>query len=135
MNFIFRDELVHVPDLRHRLRQLRWFRMAFRKNASVVASHYGFHFSIDETKLTRAFLNWVEAVDQQKSYAQLDRRDFIIFAAGLVLKELITESPAKLRRGPNRPDDAEPGMEEIIAFWPEGFLYTNFCVGAIAAIC
>jgi hypothetical protein len=25
-------------------------------------------------------------------------------------------------------------MAEIVRFWPEGFLYTNYCVSAIAAI-
>ena len=135
MDFLFRDELVHMPDLRHRLRRLRWFRMAFRKNAAVIADHYGYHFVIDETKLTRAFLNWIETVEKQKSYAQIDRKDFIIFAAGLVLKELITEAPAKVRSQPKRSDSKPPRMQDIIAFWPEGFLYTNYCVGAIAAIC
>jgi hypothetical protein len=133
MDFLFRDELVHMPDLRHRLRQLRWFRMAFRKNAAVIADHYGYHFAIDETKLTRAFLNWIETVEKQKSYARIDRKDFIIFAAGLVLKELITEAPAKVRSQPKHSESAD--MQDIIAFWPEGFLYTNYCVGAIAAIC
>jgi hypothetical protein len=135
MDFLFRDELVHMPDLRHRLRRLRWFRMAFRKNAAVIADHYGYHFVIDETKLTRAFLNWIETVEKQKSYSKIDRRDFIIFASGLVLKELITEAPAKVHRRPKHSESASTGMEDIIAFWPEGFLYTNYCVGAIAAIC
>lgn len=135
MDFLFRDELVHTPDLRHRLRQSRWFRMAFRKNAALIGEHYGYHFAIDETKLTRAFLNWIEIVEQQKVYAQLDRKDFIIFAAGLVLKELITEAPATMRSKPQSGGSAHPDMHNIIAFWPEGFLYTNYCVGAIAAIC
>jgi len=135
MDFQFRDELVHTPDLRHRLRRLRWFRMAFRKNAAVIAEHYGYRFSIDETKLTRAFLNWIETVEQQKSYARLDRKDFVIFAAGLVLKELIIESPASAAGRPEPQEiSAKTHMQDIIAFWPEGFLYTNFCVGAIAAI-
>lgn len=135
MDFLFSEELVHVPDLRHRLRQLRWFRMAFRKNAALIADHYGYHFAIDETKLTRAFLNWIETVEKQKSFAQIDRKDFIIFAAGLVLKELITEAPAKLRNQPQPTNAKTSRMQDIIAFWPEGFLYTNYCVGAIAAIC
>ncbi|MEK1853697.1 MAG: hypothetical protein AAAC48_17985 [Phyllobacterium sp.] len=135
MDFQFRDELIHMPDLRHRLRRLRWFRMAFRKNAAVIAEHYGYHFAIDETKLTRAFLNWIETVEKQKSYSSIDRKDFIIFASGLVLKELITEAPAKVDGEPKHGDSQASEMQDIIAFWPEGFLYTNYCVGAIAAIC
>lgn len=135
MSFIFKDELVHVPDLRHRLRQLRWFRMAFRKNAALITQHFGYHFSIDDTKLTRAFLNWIETVELQKSYADIDRKDFIIFAAGIALKELIKEEPAKLTGKTSENALSQPEMREIVAFWPEGFLYTNYCVGAIAAIC
>ncbi|MCO4315882.1 hypothetical protein M8997_001690 [Phyllobacterium sp. 21LDTY02-6] len=132
MDFLFRDELIRTPDLRHRLRQLRWFRMAFRKNAVLIAEHFGYHFAIDETRLTRAFLNWVERVEQEKPYAALDRKDFIIFAAGMALKELIAEAPARVVRKPL--EDPAKGTAEIVAFWPEGFLYTNYCVGAIAAI-
>jgi hypothetical protein len=135
MNFLLKDELVLMPDLRHRLRQLRWFRMAFRKNAAFITRHYGYHFAIDDTKLTRAFLNWIETIEQQKSYAGIDRRDFIVFAGGMALKELITETPAKVASKAGNDALSEPEMREIIAFWPEGFLYTNYCVGAIAAIC
>ncbi|MGH6861539.1 MAG: hypothetical protein ACRECY_14885 [Phyllobacterium sp.] len=134
MDFLFRDELMQVPDLRHRLRQLRWFRMAFRKNAALLAQHYDYRFAIDDTRLTRAFLNWIEMVEEQKSYAQIDRRDFIVFAAGMALKQLIVESPATIRARPERAPFPPAEMQDIIAFWPEGFLYTNYCVGAIAAI-
>ena len=134
MDFLFRDELVNTPDLRHRLRRLRWFLMAFRKNVALIAEHYGYRFVIDETKLTAAFLNWIETVEQQKSFARIDRKDFIIFAAGLVLKELITEAPAKVQGHTPQTNADATEMADIIAFWPEGFLYTNFCVGTIAAI-
>ncbi|MEP7454588.1 hypothetical protein [Phyllobacterium sp. SB3] len=135
MNFIFKDELVLMPDLRHRLRQLRWFRMAFRKNAALITGHYGYQFSIDDRKLTRAFLNWIETVELQKSYADIDRKDFIVFAAGMALKELIAESPVETTGKSGDDTLSQPEMREIVAFWPEGFLYTNYCVGAIAAIC
>lgn len=134
MDFLFSDELIHMPDLRHRLRQLRWFRMAFRKNAALITEHYDYHFVIDDTKLTRAFLNWIETVERQKSYAQIDRKDFIIFAAGMALKEFIVEGPVTARRASGDKVSPSAEMQDIIAFWPEGFLYTNYCVGAIAAI-
>jgi hypothetical protein len=40
-----------------------------------------------------------------------------------------------MRSKPKSGGSAHPDMHNIIAFWPEGFLYTNYCVGAIAAIC
>ncbi|WP_420961169.1 hypothetical protein [Brucella sp. IR073] len=135
MKILLKSELVSMPDLRHRLRQLRWFRASFRTNARLVTQTYGVSFEIDEKKLTRAFLGWVETVNAQKTYAGIDRKDFIVFAAGLVLSELIREQPAKAL--PRRTEEAvyaDTPMREIVDFWPEGFLYTNFCIGAVAAI-
>ncbi|MFC5586616.1 hypothetical protein ACFPOD_15985 [Nitratireductor kimnyeongensis] len=132
MDLDFKNELAVMPDLRHRLRQLRWFRTTFRGNAKAVTQHYGIEFEVNEEKLTRVFLDWVEMVDAHKTYAQLDRADFIIYSAGLALKELIRHAPVTVVDGSAVSCDADNA--EIVAFWPEGFLYTNYCVCAIAAI-
>jgi len=129
----FKNELALMPDLRHRLRQLRWFRATFRANARAVTAHYGTRFHIDEAKLTRVFFDWVEMVEARKDFARVDRADFIIFSAGLALKELIRQAPVRVVA------DAEPKIQDdatarIVHFWPEGFLYTNYCVCAIAAL-
>lgn len=132
MDLFFKNEMALVPDLRHRLRQLRWFRATFRNSARAVTARYGIGFEIDEKKLTRIFLDWVEIVNAQKSYARLDRADFIVFAAGLALKELIRQAPVRVAG-----TAAATGSEEapeIVRFWPEGFVYTNYCVCAIAAV-
>jgi hypothetical protein len=136
MDLRFKDELALMPDLRHRLRRLRWFRMTFRSHTRLVAAAYGLRFEIDDAKLTRAFLDWVEAMETKKGFAKVDRADFVIFAAGLVLRELIRQQPAKVaERGLKPPPAAvDPEMADIVDFWPEGFLYTNFCVSAIAAV-
>src|SRR5690606_30289240 len=81
MDLRFKDELALMPDLRHRLRRLRWFRMTFRSHARLVASTYGLRFEIDDAKLTRAFLDWVETMETKKDFAKVDRADFVIFAA------------------------------------------------------
>lgn len=135
MDLRFKDELALMPDLRHRLRRLRWFRLTFRSHARLVGSTYGLRFEIDDARLTKAFLDWVETMEKRKDFAKLDRADFVIFAAGLVLRELIRQEPARVvERGLLPPASAGPEMSEIVKFWPEGFLYTNFCVSAIAAI-
>lgn len=136
MDLRFKEELALMPDLRHRLRRLRWFRMTFRSHARLVGSTYGFRYEIDDAKLTRAFLDWVETIDKKKGFARVDRPDFVIFAAGLVLRELIRQEPARVaERGLDAaPSDVAPEMVDIVDFWPEGFLYTNFCVSAIAAV-
>jgi hypothetical protein len=136
MDLPFRDELALMPDLRHRLRQLRWFRATFRGSAKVVSETFGVRFEIDEAKLTRAFLDWVEIMEAQKRFAAIDRADFIVFAAGLVLRELIRQAPAREVSGLGGLVESETnaGTVEIIRFWPEGFLYTNYCVSVISAI-
>ena len=134
MDMRFKDELASVPDLRHRLRRLRWFRTTFRNSARAVSATYGLRFEIDETKLTRAFLDWIEIMEAQKRFAEFDRADFIMFAGGLVLRELIRQQPARVVTETRLDKDASE-LEEIVRFWPEGFLYTNYCVSAIAAVC
>lgn len=136
MDLRFKDKLALMPDLGHQLRRLRWFRATFRANAHSVEATYGLRFEIDETRLTRAFLDWIEIMDAQKRFAEVNRADFIIFAAGLVLRELIRQNPVKVVGAGERPDlpPVDAGMAEIVRFWPEGFLYTNYCVSAIAAV-
>ncbi len=133
MDLLLKDQMASMPDLRRRLRQLRWFRATFRKHAALLSDIYGVRYTIDEEKLTEAFLNWVELVEQNKRFAQVDRKDFIVFAAGLVLRELIRLSPVKAAR-PRTEEGGEAPLSEIVAFWPEGFLYTNYCICAIAAV-
>ena len=136
MDLPFRHELALMPDLRHRLRQLRWFRATFRSSAKVVSETFGIRFEIDEAKLTRAFLDWIEVMEAQKRFAAVDRADFIVFAAGLVLRELIRQAPAREISGLTEmiETEANAGTAEIVRFWPEGFLYTNYCVSAILAV-
>ena len=136
MDLPFRHQLALMPDLRHRLRQLRWFRATFRSSAKVVSETFGVRFEIDEAKLTRAFLDWIEVMEAQKRFAAIDRADFIVFAAGLVLRELIRQAPAREISGLTEmiETEANAGTAEIVRFWPEGFLYTNYCVSAILAV-
>ncbi len=134
MDLLLREQMASMPDLRHRLRQLRWFRATFRKHAGLLHELYGVEYDIDEKKLTEAFLNWVELVNQNKRFAKVDRKDFITFAAGLVLRELILLSPAKVVSSPKHATGDSARLYEIVSFWPEGFLYTNYCICAIAAV-
>lgn len=135
MDLRFKDELALMPDLRHRLRRLRWFRATFRASAKAVTANCGLRFEIDEAKLTKVFLDWIEMVEAQKGFARVDRADFVVFAAGLVLRELIRQDPARMAGEETPAAAADPALMEIARFWPEGFLYTSYCVSAIAAIC
>ncbi len=134
MDMRFKEELALMPDLGHRLRRLRWFRATFRTNARAVSLAYRLRFEIDDTKLATVFLDWIETVETERRFAAVDRADFIVFAAGLVLRELIRQSPAKASGDAHPAAETDNEMAEIVRFWPEGFLYTNYCVSAIAAI-
>jgi hypothetical protein len=134
MDLRFKDELAHMPDLRHRLRRLCWFRATFRANARTIAAAYGVRFEIDEQRLTTAFLDWIETIDADKRLASVDRADFIVYAAGMALCELIRNDPATATAAESAGREKEPGAAEIVRFWPEGFLYTNYCVAVVAAV-
>lgn len=141
MELLFKDELALMSDLRHRLRQLRWFRATFRGSAKAISENFGVRFELNEARLTRAFLDWIEILERQKRFAAVDRADFIVFAAGLMLRELIQQAPAREVSGLIQPTEtvstetaANSRMQAIVRFWPEGFLYTNYCVSVISAI-
>jgi hypothetical protein len=134
MDLTFRDEMAAMPDPGRQLRRLRWFRASFRAGARAVTATYGFRFRIDDARLARAFFDWAEVMDRQKRFAAVDRADFIVFAAGLALRELIRQNPAEVTGPAAQRATTNPALAEIVRFWPEGFLYTNFCVAAIAAV-
>jgi hypothetical protein len=124
-------ELASVPDLRHRVRHLNWFKRSFRRDAKLIAGERGISIAIDERRLAEAFLNWIEAFNRQKPFATLDRRDFSRFAAGLLLREFIKARPVAARASTSGPADDRGA---IIDFWPEGFLYTHYCLNVLGAV-
>lgn len=132
MDLGFKKELAVMPDLRHRLRQLRWFRATFRANARAISAQYRIAYRIDEARLNRVFFDWVDQVDERKAFARLDRADFITHSAGLALVELLRRQPASATIAEEQ-ESLDPSAE-IARFWPEGFLYTNYCVCVIAAV-
>ncbi len=136
MKLLGKTELARVPDLRHRLQQLRWFRRTFRKSADSVADHYGIRFDISSARLDRVFLDWAEALGPKKQFVAVNRADFIVFAAGLVLKEFIRHQPARATPFDLAADEplSADDTPEIVTFWPEGFLYTNYCMTAVTAL-
>ncbi len=131
MDLGLKRDLATVADLRHRVRRLGWFRQSFRQAATLVGRDQGLTFAIDDRALTDAFLGWIEAFSAHKAAAADDRRDFALFAAGLLLKELIRAAPAKATPSAS---GAPREAEAPAAFWPEGFLYTQYCLSGLAAV-
>ena len=137
MDLALKTEIAAEPDLRHRIRQLRWFKTSFRHDARLISERYGIAIEIDERRLTGAFLDWAEAFAAEKDNARLDRRDFVIFAAGMLLRELLRAKPVTVSaldpsaKLPTMPQDASA---PIARFWPEGFVYTNYCLCMLSAV-
>lgn len=136
MDLVSEGQVADVPDLRHRVRQLRWFKTSFRRHAELLGQLYAFSIRIDDARLTEAFLNWAERFSAEKSYAALDRRDFAFFNAGLLLRELLAVHPIEVRPLPD--DSTVPSARTeswpIAHAWPEGFVCTNYCLNILAAV-
>lgn len=136
MDLEIKHQVMEVPDVRHRVRQLRWFKTSFRQHAKLLAQHYGLSVTVDDTRLTEAFLNWAERFSLDRSYADLDRRDFVVFTAGLLLRELLqlhplSISPVSAERSPAVRNDVD---WKIVHEWPEGFMATNYCLCVLSAV-
>lgn len=128
MEILSQDEMNALPDLTHRLRQLRWFRRAFGSCVEALDKRYGLQTKIDDEVLAQIFIDWAETIEQKKRLALVDRSDFIKFSGGKMLQALIKANPALVQLH-NR-----DSLPETVAFWPEGFLYTNFCISAVNVV-
>lgn len=117
-----------LPQLRRKIRRLRWFQDAFAQATDELARRSGMRFTTDPRRLTQAFLAWSERFTQAVRKGVPDRRDFAFYAAGLALAELIRAAPTTAL--PPIPPPADP----IAAAWPEGLLYTRFCLEILAGV-
>ncbi len=132
MDLSVKQHLMDTPDLRHRLRQLRWFTRAFKSNARTVSDHVGIDFEIHERRLSQTFFDWVKAMGPVEHDPGIEKADRIVFLGGLALREFLRTRPASAL-AERRPAAAD-STDQVAHFWPEGFLYTNFCICSIAAV-
>ena len=70
-------------------------------------------------------MEWVRAFDAQKPASPQDRRAYVGFAAGLMLRALIQQNPLSVVVA----DAGNPAY-----FWPEGYVYVAFCLNVRAAV-
>ncbi len=121
--------------VRKAIRRLRWFIASFHEHASGLTAETGQPFTVDDGKLTAAFMSWYRAFEAQKHKADADRRGYVTFAAGLMLRELLHFGPLTARRGGTAPDAPAPsGGGAPAAFWPEGHAYVTYCLAVRAAV-
>jgi hypothetical protein len=127
-----KTEVLKVDDLSHEARKFRTILWSFERNLELLFKDTGLSAKVDHAALAEAFSNWRQTFDRVKHLADADRRDFVIFAAGLMLKELIAAAPLKAVAGnlPVLPGNADHRLKR----WPEGYAYTSFCLSVAAAI-
>ena len=127
--------LSDVSDLRHRVRRLTWFQGSFEREAAMLGERHGLRFSIDDRALVAAFFGWVRDFDRERESSDRNRRDFAVFAGGLMLHQLLCAAPARAQALQTPPVSIPPDpMARICAFWPEGYLYTAYCLTLVRAV-
>ncbi len=130
-----KTEVLKVDDLSHEARRFRTILWSFEKNLELLFKDTGLSARVDHAALANAFSRWRQTFDRTKHLADINRHDFVIYAAGLMLKELIAAAPLKaeaLDAGmlPEFPAHVDHRLKR----WPEGYAYTSFCLSVAAAI-
>jgi hypothetical protein len=127
-----RVEVETAPDLVHQVRGLSFFKRHLAHGVASIGRREGLAAQIDERATPKVFLAWIDGLMAQRAYASIERRDYIIFGAGILLKTLIEEPPIRLT--------ATSGMTEravanpLADVWPEGFLATSYCLSVLDAV-
>jgi hypothetical protein len=130
-----KSEILKVDDLSHEARRFRTILWSFERNMDLLFKDTGLTAEVDHAALAEAFSRWRLAFDNSKYLASTDRRDFVIYAAGLMLKELIVASPLKAVEGKEQGLSVLPiEIDHRLKRWPEGYAYTSFCLSVAAAI-
>jgi hypothetical protein len=130
-----KTEVLKVDDLSHEARRFRTILWSFERNLELLFKDTGLSTQVDHAALAEAFSKWRQAFDKSKHLAEVNRHDFVIYAAGLMLKELIAAAPLKAVSDsgeglPKLPANVDHRLQR----WPEGYAYTSFCLSVAAAI-
>ncbi|MBC8037281.1 MAG: hypothetical protein H7X89_08690 [Rhizobiales bacterium] len=128
-----KPEILEIDDLAHEARRFRTVLWSFERNLELLFKGTGLAAQVDHAALATAFSNWRQAFDQAKHYAGANRADFVIYAAGLMLKELVAAAPIKAMAGVE-PPVTPGGIDHRLKRWPEGYAYTSFCLSVATAV-
>lgn len=126
-----KTEMAGKTDLTHEARRFRTILLSFERNLDLLFKDSGLSPHVDHAALAQAFARWRERFDATKHLADANRHDFVIYAAGLMLKELVDAKPLQALPTPEAP--AVP-KDHVLARWPEGYAYTSFCLSVASAI-
>lgn len=113
--------------VRKTILRARWFVSSFREFLASLEHETGKTLSLDEAKLLQAFSAWFRSFEAQKFKAQEHRLEYVTFAAGLMLREMVRFAPVTAQE-----DEGE--RDQPATFWPEGYLYVSFCLAVRDAV-
>jgi hypothetical protein len=125
-----KPELLNAADSAAQTATFRAVAAAFRRNAALLLAGSAFSFEIDDEALARAFGAWRYGLDEVMEQAQSNRRDLLIFAGGMLLKELFQHRPLRIRP---RGVAVLRSFPEAMTAWPEGYAYASYCFCVAAA--
>jgi hypothetical protein len=127
-----KPEMLHLAGLAGLAKRFRTVASSFHRSAELLFSGSAFSFEIDDEALARAFGEWRRCFDELRAQVQTERRDLLIFAGGLMLRELFQHRPIQIRdRGVEVLHKTFP---EAMTAWPEGYAYASYCLSVVDAI-
>jgi hypothetical protein len=127
-----KPEMVAEAGLADRAKRFRTVASSFHRNAELLFKGSAFGFEIDDEALARAFSEWRRSFDELKGQVQTERRDLLIFAGGLMLRELFQHHPIEIKhRGV---EVLRKNFPEAMGNWPEGYAYASYCFSVVAAV-
>ncbi len=130
-----KSEVLKVDDLNHEARRFRTILWSFEKNIELLFKGTGLAAEVDHAALAEAFTRWRQAFDQTKHLADINRQDFTLFAAGMMLKELLAARPITAIVPDQLGLPVLPAtIDHRLKRWPEGYAYTSFCLSVASAV-
>jgi hypothetical protein len=127
-------ETSQFKDLTHDAQRFRTVLQTFERNTQLLFSGTGYEYKVDHSALAEAFAQWRGTFDKAKYLADQNREDFVIYAAGLMMKALTTSKPLSVIRSPDTTSNLPATLANRVERWPEGYAYASFCVGLAAAV-
>jgi len=97
-----------------------------------IARDAGVIAAVNAGACAAAFLDWIETISAQQSAARLDRRDYIVFSAGMLLRFLLSERVIEVD---DFPENARcGGHDERSQAWPQCYVAVSYCLAVLDGV-
>lgn len=122
------------PDLVHRVRGLQYFTRHVSRGVEAIGRHDGVPAEVDRSAAARVFLDWVRDLTAQKHMASVNRRDYIVFGAGLLMTRLHHRDVIRVRGAADTAEGRAVTGHPLASVWPEGYLGTVYCLTVLDTV-